>query len=145
MNALGQVTAAQNFSVGYHNHFWERNRLGDGSLAYDLLGEQLSAQIVAEVDLLWAPFAGQDALEIITRLSDRVRLLHAGDASPVTNTVHQLAAGSGDVPIAAALDLPGIRIEAVFIKVTTPPPSTTELDLTAASLSWLSRHVTARS
>ncbi|MCU1437034.1 MAG: sugar phosphate isomerase/epimerase [Naasia sp.] len=143
LNALAQTAAAAGLRIGYHNHAWEWNELEDGSLAYDRLWEELAPEVVAELDLLWATFAGQDAPAIIRRLGDRVRFLHAGDAAPVTNTDHQLPAGQGDAPLGEAFAVAGPRLEAVFIEATTPPPGSTELDLVAASATWLTARLAA--
>jgi sugar phosphate isomerase/epimerase len=136
INALADAVEPAGLHIGYHNHYWEWNELDGGTLAYDLLWENLGPKIVVELDVLWAAFAGQDAVAIADRLQDRIRFLHVGDAAPVTNRDHQLPTGAGDSPIAAALDAAG-PVDAVFIEATTPPPGSTSIDLVGQSVEWL--------
>ncbi|MEJ5943998.1 TIM barrel protein [Pseudokineococcus basanitobsidens] len=140
LDALAEACSGQGLRVGYHNHAWEWARTEDGEPAYDRLWRELSPLVVAEVDLLWAAAAGQDVVEVVARLGDRVRLLHAGDASPAGNPEHQLPSGQGDVPLAAALArAPGV--EALLVEATTPPPGRTALDLVRDSITWLAARV----
>jgi sugar phosphate isomerase/epimerase len=136
LEALADAVESDGLRIGYHNHSWEWHQLEDGTLAYDLLWENLGPKIVTELDVMWATFAGQDAVSIAERLKDRVRLLHAGDASPITNVDYQLPAGAGDSPITAVLEVAG-PLEAVFIEATTPPPGSTQIDLVRQSVEWL--------
>jgi sugar phosphate isomerase/epimerase len=136
LNALAEAVESDGLRIGYHNHSWEWHQLEDGTLAYDLLWENLDPRIVTELDVMWATFAGQDAVSIAERLKDRVRLLHAGDASPITNTDYQLPAGAGDSPITAVLEVAG-PLDAVFVEATTPPPGSTQIDLIRQSVEWL--------
>jgi sugar phosphate isomerase/epimerase len=136
LNALADAVEPQGLSIGYHNHYWEWPELEDGTLAYDLLWDNLGPNIVVELDVLWATFAGQDAVAIAGRLKDRIRLLHVGDAAPITNVDYQLPAGAGDSPITASLEAAG-PLEAVFIEATTPPPGSTQIELVGKSVEWL--------
>lgn len=145
MNALCDAALQADLRIGYHNHSWEWNRISPDRLAYDYLAERLSADVVIELDVLWAEFAGQDAAAILRRLGSRVRYLHIDDASPVTNTDHQLPAGDGDVHLGDALDAMPADIEVLFIEATTPPPGMDMLELVERSAAWLRSETGRRS
>jgi len=136
LTALADAVEADGLRIGYHNHAWEWSVLDDGALSYDVLWENLGPKIVTELDVMWATFAGQDAVAIAERLQDRIRLLHVGDALPITNTDFQLPAGSGEAPITAALAA-AAPVDAVFIEATTPPPGSSAIDLVRDSAAWL--------
>jgi sugar phosphate isomerase/epimerase len=136
LNALADKVEPSGIRIGYHNHYWEWNELEDGTFAYDLLWDNLGEKVIAEVDVLWATFAGQDAVEIVSRLKDRTPLLHVGDASPINNTEFQLPAGSGVAPLTAAMEV-SRALDAVYIEATTPPPGSTQIDLIRQSVEWL--------
>lgn len=143
LNALADAVEPEGLTIGYHNHAWEWNELAGGTLAYDLLWENLGPKVVAELDVLWATFAGQDAVAIADRMQDRIRFLHVGDASPITNVDFQLPAGAGDSPITAALAAAG-ELECVFIEATTPPPGSEPIDLVRQSVEWLRTALASR-
>jgi len=136
LNAVADAVESEGLQIGYHNHYWEWNELEGGTLAYDLLWSSFGPKIVTELDVLWATFAGQDAVEIAQRLKDRIRFLHVGDASPITNVNFQLPSGAGDSPLVPVFEVTG-PVEAVFIEATIPPPGSTQLDLIRHSVEWL--------
>jgi sugar phosphate isomerase/epimerase len=119
------VTAAQfDLRFGYHNHNWEfANKVGGRSI-YELFAEQLSPEVVLEVDTFWSTVGGADTPVLLTRLGDRVPFIHVKDGKvsgdiatslPSSESALvvpeelmaafklQLPAGSGDVDVPAIL------------------------------------------
>jgi sugar phosphate isomerase/epimerase len=69
----------------------------------------LDPEIVLEVDTYWAAAGGEDVPELLSRLGDRVRLLHLKDGPIQTNFKDQVPLGQGKMPwkeiLAAATSL----------------------------------------
>lgn len=99
---LGQIAAQAQplgIEVGYHNHTWEFESEIDGRGAFDVFAERLDPAVVLEVDTYWAEVGGASAPALLTRLGDRVRLLHVKDGPRSTDAAAQQPAGAGDMPI----------------------------------------------
>lgn len=104
LNGLAEQAAAFGIKIGYHNHDWEFTPVGDGT-GYDVLLQELSPEVVLEVDTYWATVGGRDAAALLRDLGDRVGFIHVKDGSlegdPVTT---QLPVGTGKVPVAGILE-----------------------------------------
>jgi sugar phosphate isomerase/epimerase len=124
VNELAVAAAGFGLRFGYHNHNWEFSNQVDGRPIYELFAEQLSPEVVLEVDTFWSTVGGTDTPALLERLGDRVHFLHikdgkvAGDIAtslpssqsalvvPEELTAAfklQLPAGSGDVDVPAIL------------------------------------------
>ncbi|MFJ7751543.1 sugar phosphate isomerase/epimerase family protein [Arthrobacter sp. NPDC097144] len=99
LNAAAEKGASLGVRVGYHNHWWELQTLPDGRTGLDVLAEHLSPDVVLEVDTYWAAVGGQDPVELLERLGDRVRFIHIKDGPATSNPADQVAVGSGTLPI----------------------------------------------
>jgi sugar phosphate isomerase/epimerase len=76
---VGRLAAERGMRFYYHNHFQEFQRFGD-DLVYDLILDNTDPALVhLEIDTYWMYRGGQDAVEWIERLGDRVILLHQKD------------------------------------------------------------------
>jgi sugar phosphate isomerase/epimerase len=102
LSRLADVAEASGARVGYHNHWWEWAKLPGGGTAYDALWEQADPRVLAEVDLYWAQAAGQVPAEVVTRLGERVALVHVKDGPGVPDAP-QVPPGTGDIALDAAL------------------------------------------
>lgn len=124
VNQLAVEAARFGLRFGYHNHNWEfANQVGGRSI-YHLFAEQLSAEVVLEVDTFWSTVGGADTPALLTRLGDRVPFIHVKDgrvAGDIATSLPssesalevpaelsaafklQLPAGSGDVDVPAIL------------------------------------------
>jgi sugar phosphate isomerase/epimerase len=67
--------------LGYHNHAFEFAALG-GTTVWDILTEELSADVELELDVYWATIGGRDPVELIRAAGERLRLLHMKDMAP---------------------------------------------------------------
>jgi len=102
LNSLAAWAAGEGLSLGYHNHDFELSSQISGRPALEVLADQLDASVFLEVDTYWAAVGGQDVLELLGRLGDRVMFLHVKDG-PITKDDPMTAVGSGRMPVAEIL------------------------------------------
>lgn len=120
LNALVETAAGFGLSVGYHNHAQEFVASFDGQSAYERFVSLTDARVQLELDLFWALTGGQDVPALVAALGDRLTAVHVKDGVvPASNpwapradggaaefgsdSLDQRRAGTGDVPLAAAL------------------------------------------
>lgn len=99
LNAAARKGAEYGIRVGYHNHHWELEARIEGRTALEYFADLLSPDVVLEVDTYWAAVGGQDPVELLTRLGDRVKLIHIKDGPLTMDTKAQLPAGQGKLPV----------------------------------------------
>ncbi|HEX9087433.1 MAG TPA: sugar phosphate isomerase/epimerase, partial [Arthrobacter sp.] len=56
-------------------------------------------ELVLEVDTYWVAVGGQDPVDILTKLGDRVKFIHIKDGPLTTDNKAQLPAGQGKVAV----------------------------------------------
>lgn len=103
VNELAAKAATHGLRFGYHNHNWELSTVFDGTTALELFESQLDPAVVLEVDTYWAEVGGVDAAALLTRLGDRVQLIHVKDGPREGGKELQSPAGTGEMPIPAIL------------------------------------------
>ena len=124
VNELAAAASDNGLKFGYHNHNWEFSNHVDGRSIFELFVEQLSPDVVLEVDTFWSTVGGADTPAFLTSLGDRVQFLHikdgtvAGDIAtslPSSESAlnvpdalaaafeNQVPAGQGDVDVRAVL------------------------------------------
>lgn len=116
MNAASETAAEFGLTVGYHNHAQEFVASFDGQSAYQRFVSLTDARVQLELDLFWALAGGQDVPGLVASLGDRLTAVHVKDGVvPASNpwapgaaefgsdSLDQRHAGTGDVPLAAAL------------------------------------------
>jgi len=102
LNQAGQSCKDNGLQLTYHNHNFEWDPI-EGTTGFDLLIDRMDGDLTPfELDLFWAQIAGQDAKETMTRIKDRVELLHLKQLHPGTPVVTRIA----DVPANAYEELP---------------------------------------
>ncbi|NQD87870.1 sugar phosphate isomerase/epimerase [Paenarthrobacter sp. CM16] len=99
LNAAAKKGAEYGIRVGYHNHAWELESIIEGRTALEYLEGLLDPELVLEVDTYWVAVGGQDPVELLARLGDRVKLIHIKDGPATTDTKAQQPAGQGTVPV----------------------------------------------
>lgn len=78
-SVAGEVAAAHNLAVCYHNHNFEFEKL-NGWTGFDILfGESDRRFLNAEVDTYWVEYGGANAADRIRRLKGRCPLTHMKD------------------------------------------------------------------
>jgi sugar phosphate isomerase/epimerase len=99
LNAAAKKGAEYGIRVGYHNHQWELESIIEGRTALEYFADLLDPELVLEVDTYWVAVGGQDPVEILTKLGDRVKFIHIKDGPLTTDTKAQQPAGQGQVPV----------------------------------------------
>ncbi|HEU4667940.1 MAG TPA: sugar phosphate isomerase/epimerase [Arthrobacter sp.] len=99
LNDAAKKGAEYGIRVGYHNHQWELESTIEGRTALEYFADLLDPELVLEVDTYWVAVGGQDPVDILTKLGDRVKLIHVKDGPLTTDTKAQQPAGQGRVPV----------------------------------------------
>jgi sugar phosphate isomerase/epimerase len=102
LNRAAVIAARHGITVGYHNHAHELLNQIDERPALEYFASLLAPEVVLEVDTYWVAVGGQDPVDILSRLGDRVVAIHVKDGPATTEKKDQVAVGSG------SLDIPGI-------------------------------------
>ena len=95
-NKYKPLLAAEGITLAYHNHDGEFLPNKDGLVAHKEMEKR--TDIDFEIDTYWAYAAGKDPVEVITRLKDRVHVIHLKDG---LRNGHGYALGEGEAPVAA--------------------------------------------
>ncbi|MFT3797123.1 sugar phosphate isomerase/epimerase family protein [Microbacterium sp.] len=133
LNRAADIGATFGLSVGYHNHAQEFVADFDGVSAYERFVSLTDERVELELDLFWALAGGQDVPALVERLGSRLVALHVKDGivpagnpwapgapSFGTDSLDQRHAGTGDVPLAAALRANG-NVKYAVIEYDNPP------------------------
>ena len=86
-------------TLGYHNHWWEFERL-EGKIPHDILMDK-APSIFAEIDVYWAAWGKADPVKVVAQKKARAPLLHIKDGTLKEAQPHT-AVGAG------ALNMPAI-------------------------------------
>jgi sugar phosphate isomerase/epimerase len=107
LGRMASICVERGIRLGYHNHAFEFEPL-DGTTIWQVLVDTLPQDVELELDVYWAAIGGQDPVEVIHGLDDRLRLLHMKDvaAGPERNDV---APGDGILPWPAIVSAATVR------------------------------------
>jgi sugar phosphate isomerase/epimerase len=99
LNAAAKKGTEYGIRVGYHNHAWELESGIEGRTALEYFADLLDPELVLEVDTYWVAVGGQDPVDILTKLGDRVKFIHIKDGPLNTDTKAQQPAGQGKIAV----------------------------------------------
>lgn len=99
LNEAAKKGAEYGIRVGYHNHQWELESIIEGRTALEYFADLLDPELVLEVDTYWVAVGGQDPVDILGKLGNRVKFIHIKDGPLTTDTKTQLPAGQGSVAV----------------------------------------------
>lgn len=99
INKYQPLLAAEGIQLGYHNHDSEFRPNKDGLIAHKELEERTDIQF--EIDTYWVYAAGQDPIEVLERLKDRITVIHLKDG---LEDGSGYALGEGTAPVVAVLE-----------------------------------------
>ena len=99
LNDAAKKGAEYGIRVGYHNHEWELEATVEGRTALEYFVEHLDPAVILEVDTYWVAVGGQDPVDILAKLGDRVKFIHIKDGPLTTDTKAQQPAGQGKLPV----------------------------------------------
>lgn len=100
LNAIGAALADNAMRVGYHNHSFEFERLADDRLAFDHLLAETSDDVLIELDVGLATWAGANPASLLEQYGDRISLVHLTDSIPCEEPHHRHY-GTGTVDLRA--------------------------------------------
>lgn len=96
LNQFQPMLAAEGITLAYHNHDGEFKPNKDGLIAHEEMEKRTSVNF--QIDTYWAYVAGNDPVEVITRLKDRINIIHLKDGLA---DGRGFALGEGTAPVAA--------------------------------------------
>ena len=94
MNKYAPMLAAEGIKLAYHNHDGEFKPNADGLIPHEEMERR--TDIDFQIDTYWAYVAGRDPVEVITRLKERVHVIHLKDG---LRDGHGFALGEGTAPV----------------------------------------------
>ncbi|NDJ61063.1 MAG: sugar phosphate isomerase/epimerase [Chloroflexi bacterium] len=115
LNAANDIARANGYIFGYHNHHFEYIPF-DGQYPYQIMLENLSPDIVFEIDTYWVQTAGADVNAVLNELGDRVTLLHIKDG-PCVLGEPQTAVGAGKMDVPAILAAASPAVEWLIVEL----------------------------
>jgi sugar phosphate isomerase/epimerase len=71
----------------------------DGVHGLEILADNLSDDVILELDTYWAAVGGADVPALLGRLGDRVKALHVKDGDGTLNNKAQVAVGAGSIAV----------------------------------------------
>lgn len=96
LNKYQPMLEAEGIRLAYHNHDGEFKPNADGQIPHEEMERRTNIDF--QIDTFWAFVAGKDPVEVITRLKDRVHVIHLKDG---LRNGHGYALGEGEAPVAA--------------------------------------------
>jgi sugar phosphate isomerase/epimerase len=81
-NRWGKLVHEAGMTFAFHNHDYEFKPQGDTNGFLELMKLTDPAYVKLEFDMYWLTQAGQDPLTMLTRYSNRARLIHLKDRTP---------------------------------------------------------------
>lgn len=111
-NRAGEALAKHGIKFYYHNHGYEFEPYGDGTL-FDLLVRETKPEFVSfQMDVMWTVFPAQDPVKLMEKYGNRWALMHVkdlkkgvatGSLSGGTDTKNDVVVGTGQVDWPALL------------------------------------------
>jgi sugar phosphate isomerase/epimerase len=110
-NRAGQALAKHGIKFFYHNHGYEFQPHGDGTLLDLMMTETDPKYVSYEMDLLWTVHPGQDPVALLEKYGTRWELLHLkdlrkgvqGDLSGGTDVRNDVTLGTGQIDFSSVL------------------------------------------
>jgi sugar phosphate isomerase/epimerase len=110
-NRAGKALRDNGLMFCYHNHGYEFQPYGDGTLFDYLVQHTDPAAVGFEMDILWVAHPGQDPVKLLKKYPQRFKLMHVkdlkkgvkGDLSGGTPVENDVALGTGQIDIAAVM------------------------------------------
>jgi sugar phosphate isomerase/epimerase len=111
-NKAGEVLSKYGIKCFYHNHGYEFEPFGNGTLMDLLITETKAEYMTFEMDVLWTFFPGQDPAALLRKHGNRWELMHlkdlkkgvqTGDFSGKTDKENDVPLGAGQLDLAATL------------------------------------------
>ena len=101
LNLAGDVATKEGLKIGYHNHDFEFETLGNGETGFDILLAETEPDLVTmQMDLFWTVNAGRDPIALMRQHPGRFSSVHVKDRTADGDMV---AVGAGVIDFATIL------------------------------------------
>ncbi|MCC7055196.1 MAG: sugar phosphate isomerase/epimerase [Gemmatimonadaceae bacterium] len=101
--AAQRIAQPAGINIGYHNHDFEFEPLGDTTGYEILLNRTAGSGVVFEMDLYWMHFAGQDPVSWWARYPGRFPMVHVKDSTAAPGK-EMRPVGQGVIPFGALFE-----------------------------------------
>ncbi len=108
LNKAGETCAKSGLKLAYHNHAFEFEPAGSGTLLDVLLDSSDSKLVTLELDIMWSRVGGVDPVSLLQKYGKRVTLMHlknvAAEVGPQFNekvpreAFREVGNGAVDIP-----------------------------------------------
>lgn len=95
-SGIAEKLAAAGLTFSYHNHSFELEHF-DGVTGLDLLYSNSSAQMLAEIDTYWIQHGGADPVEWVSRMQNRMVIVHLKDMTILNGEQIMAEVGEGNL------------------------------------------------
>lgn len=93
LNRASAKAKEYGMKIAYHNHDMEFKKIGDKYIL-DYIAENTDDNVVLQLDVYWAAYAGVDPFEYIEKMGDKIELIHLKQIGADKNNV---AIPDGDI------------------------------------------------
>lgn len=101
LDQVGEQARKAGQTLMVHNHGWEFRTVFGDRTAYDILVQHTDPRnVVFQLHLYWAAFAGADPVELVEEYGKRIRLCHVKDRNPALKDRIEIV-GRGDIDVAS--------------------------------------------
>lgn len=99
LDQVGEQARKAGQTLMVHNHNWEFTDVFGGRTAYDVLMAHTDPRnVVFQLDLYWASFAGVDPVDLLERYGNRIQLFHVKDLRAGDRRIEVVGRGVLDFP-----------------------------------------------
>lgn len=133
-NNAAENVAKAGLSFGIHNHWWEFEKLADGTPAYKVMLEHVDPRVFFELDVYWIQTGGCNPAAIVTEFGKRAPLLHIKDG-PCVHKQPMTPVGEGKVDIPEVVKAAKNHAEWLIVELDTC--ATDKLDAVGRSHQYL--------
>jgi sugar phosphate isomerase/epimerase len=109
LNEAGQRCKTAGLTLAYHNHAFEFEPAGSGTLLDVLMAESDRKLVQLELDIMWSQVAGVSPVVVLEKYSGRIPLMHVKNVAQLPTQYHEKVpkeafkeAGNG------VIDIPGV-------------------------------------
>lgn len=115
-NEAAANVAKAGLAFGVHNHWWEYEKLADGTPAYKVMLQHLDPRVFFEPDVYWIQTGGCNPAEIVAEFGARAPLLHIKDG-PCVQSEPMTPVGEGKVDVPAVVKAAKSNAEWLIVEI----------------------------
>ena len=136
-NEAAENVAKAGLTFGVHNHWWEFEKLADGTPAYKVMLQHVDPRVFFELDVYWIQTGGCNPAAVVAEFGARAPLLHIKDG-PCVHNQPMTPVGEGKVDIPAVVKAAKHNAEWLIVELDTC--ATDKLEAVGKSYQYLAGH-----